>query len=702
MRGRERHRRGKTPVVLQQDGAECGLACIAMVAAFHGRHAPLAELRSRCGPSGRGTTLGELMQVAKQLRLSSRPLRVEPDELHRLELPAILHWRMNHFVVLVQCGRRQLVHDPAAGRRHVSREEFDSSFTGVALELAPVRGFRRRPKQKTLNIAAIAGSFRRLYRYLGLMLCLLLCTQVLALAPPIATQILVDELVLGQDRAWLIRALAGLLLVLLAGVMLDGLRRWIALYTGTRLAVDSTAGIMHHLFSLPAEFIGRRHPGDVMSKLESLTPIRHALTDHAIDCVVHTVVLLTTLLVMFVYSGWLTAISVAGFLSSVVLVAAILPACRRQRARAITQVAEQNTSLLESLRAWDVVQGLGLEHHRLAQWQKHFSAATNARVREGRLSVAHDAGTGVVAAFEQVLFLGAGIAGVLDQDLTLGVIFAFMGLRSRFASSALGLATSIPELFLLKVHTERLSDIALAQPHSASPAAGIRAAIGGSVRAEHIACRYPGGRWILRDFSCAIAAGGNVVITGPSGCGKTTLLRILAGQLPANSGQVYVDDRELELWDRGTLRRQTAFVFQDDTLFRGTIAENISSFDVMPDLVRVRAAATIAEIWHDIRAMPMKLDTRVGDMGRNFSGGQVQRLLLARALYRKPAILFLDEATSHLDVSMERRVLQNIARMDVTVIGVAHRPEVIRRAKQIINLNGGTRPGPRHAATSVV
>ena len=659
-----------------------------MVAAYYGKHACLAGIRKLHDLSCRGATFRDLLQTARHLQLTARPIRLAISELHHLRLPAVLHWRMSHFVVLVRCGRRRyVIHDPAIGRRKVGKAELDESFTGVALDLTPERGFRRQSERNQMSFADFAGSFRHLYRYLGLMFCLLLSTQVLALAPPIATQILIDELVLGQDREWLYRALGGLALIMLTGVMLDGLRRRVSLFTGMNLAVDSSVSVMSHLFHLPAAFVNRRHPGDLMSKLESLTPIRQALTEHVINSIVHCAVLITTLAIMFLYSGWLTAVSVGGLVLSVLLMSTILPASRRSQEQAIIHTATQNSSLLESLRAYDVVQALGLEHLRLAQWQNHFSDATSARVREGKLSIAQKTGNGIIGVFEQVSFLGIGITGVLDKHFTLGVLFAFMSLRGRFGSAAVGLAEAIQNFFLLKVHTNRLSDIVLAEPTPAIPDGAISSTVKGSLSAANISFRYAADAWIVRDFCCDIAAGVNVVITGPSGCGKTTLLKLLAGQLPVHTGQIYVDDMELALWNRDSLRAQTGFVLQNDALFQGTVTENIAAFETAPDLARLRAAAISAEIWPDIQNLPMRLETRISDMGKNLSGGQVQRLLLARALYRKPAILFLDEATSHLDVSTERRVLQNIDEQDITVVSVAHRPDAINRAQQIIRLN---------------
>ena len=678
----------RVPIILQQENAECGPTCLAMVAGYYGKHGCLDGIRNLHDFTCRGATFRDLLQLARHLQLTARPLRLTISELHLLRLPAILHWRMSHFVVLVRRGHnRYVIHDPAIGRRKVGKAELDESFTGVALELTPERAFGRQSERTQMSLADFAGSFRHLYRYLGLMLCLLLSTQVLALAPPIATQILIDELVLGQDRAWLYRALGGLSLIMLTGVVLDALRRRVSLFTGMNLAVDSSVSVMSHLFRLPAAFVDRRHPGDLMSKLDSLTPIRQALTEHVINSIVHCAVLMTTLAIMSLYSGWLTAVSMGGLVLSVLLMSAILPASRRAQEQAIIHSATQNSSLLESLRAYDVVQALGLEHLRLAHWQNHFSDATNARIREGKLSIIQNTGNGIIGVFEQVSFLGIGITGVLDKHLTLGVLFAFMSLRGRFGSAAVGLAEAIQNFFLLKVHTNRLSDIVLAEPTPAIPDGAISATVKGSLSATNISFRYTADSWIVRDFCCDIAAGLSVVITGPSGCGKSTLLKLIAGLLPPHTGQIYFDGVELSLWNRDSLRAQTSFVLQNDALFQGTITENISAFETTPDLARLRAAAITAEIWPDIQDLPMKLETQISNMGKNLSGGQVQRLVLARALYRKPAILFLDEATSHLDVSTEMRVLQNIEEQDITVISVAHRPDAINRAQQIIRLS---------------
>lgn len=679
--------RRRVPLILQQERADCGLACVAMIAGYFGRRTSLHVLRPRLPPSARGATLHDLMNAAAELGMAGRPVRLEPAELGRLKLPAVLHWQLDHFVVLTGIRRgKAVVHDPACGRVIVSAAQLDRAFTGVALELSPATDFDARDESDPLSLTALLGSCRHLGRYLALMLLLLSVIQLLSLVPPVATQLLIDEVVLGQDLSWLHRALGGLAAVLVAAALLETMRRRIALHAGTLLAADATQNVVRHLYALPVQYLQGRHLGDVMSRLESLEPIRRAVTETGINGVVQCVALLATLAIMLSYSLPLTLVSLGGLFAAALLLSAVMPPTRRLGERALVHQAQQDSSLLETLRTSSAVHALGLAPLRLAHWQNHFVAAMNARVRGGRLLIWQGFGSQLIAAAEQVLFLGVGIGALLENRLTLGVLFAFMTLRGRLAQAAVAMFGVCQELYLLKVHVDRLSDIVMAEAAPLPPTGGITRPVRGSLHARELSFRYPGGPWIVRDFSCVIQAGESVVITGPSGCGKTTLLGLLSAQLSPEAGQLLIDGRELSLWHTPALRRQFALVLQEDALFRGSLAENISAFDPDPDLGRVRDAAVGAGIWDDIERMPMRLETPVGELGGMLSAGQRQRLLLARALYRRPKVLFLDEATSHLDVDTEARVLDHVDSLGITVISAAHRPDVIRRAQRIIHV----------------
>lgn len=677
----------RLPVVLQQESAECGLACLAMVAAAFGKAVAMDVLRTAWRPGPHGMNLQQLLDMADRLQLAGRPIRISLRELRQLQLPAVLHWNTNHFVVLAKAGRRKaIIHDPALGRRRISRRELHESFTGIALEFTPTMKFQRADKVRPLSFSDFAASFRHLYRYLAILLVLLTATELLALVPAIATQILIDEVVLGQDQSWLHRALGGLGIVMLVTVLLDAARRYTALYTGTRMAADSTVNVLAHLMQLPATFIYRRHLGDLMSKLESLKPLRTAMTDHCVTAAVQAIVLLSTLAIMLLYSPLLTAISVGGIAASLAVMAILLPATRRLDEKTLIRRAGEHTSLVETLRAYDTVQSLGLAVARRLHWQQHFVAATGNEARKARLQIVRMTATGIVNSVEQLLFLAAGIGGVAAQELTLGALFAFMSFRGRLAGAAAALLDIVQHFALLGVHTGRLADIVLAEPVATSPCGAATTSIRGAIRAEALTFAYDGNDCLIDELDCDIPAGSHVAIVGPSGCGKTTLLRLLAGQLEPARGQVLIDGLELGLWNREALKSQCSVVLQHDLLFQGTIAENIAAFATSPDMARIRHAAVMAEIWSDILRLPMRTDTAVAQAATSLSGGQVQRIILARALYHAPRILYLDEATSHLDVATEKRVLANIARLDLTVVSVAHRPDAIRLADKVIPL----------------
>jgi ATP-binding cassette subfamily B protein RaxB len=395
------------------------------------------------------------------------------------------------------------------------------------------------------------------------------------------------------------------------------------------------------------------------------------------------------LTLMLVYSRPLTAITLASVFVIALLHATLLPRSRRLNTESVVAAARAGNSLIESLRAYPAVNAMGLGGTRLAHWQHGFAAAINAEAQKQQLAIVAGAGQGAIMVLEYALFLGVGIAGVLDGRFTLGVLFAFLGLRGTLIAAAIELLAAARQLYLVRSHADRVAEIVAETPEPPAPRHALRRRLRGAIACEGIAFRYPGGPSILAGLAVDIDAGESIVIRGPSGSGKTTLLRLLAGSLAPDRGRLRYDGLDSRLWDQGVLRRQFGIVLQSDRLFEGSVADNISGFEADADIGRLRQAAELAAIWDDIQDLPMSVHTPLAGTDGGLSGGQAQRLLLARAIYRRPRVLFLDEATSQLDHATERRVIDNLATLDVTRISIAHRNNALAAATRFIELDAG-------------
>lgn len=676
--------------IRQAEPTECGLAALTIVARAFGHEIDLAWARRRFPAATRGPYLASLLDAAVDLGLDARPLRADTADLRRIRLPAILHWNFRHFVVLARIRRRAYeIIDPAAGRRRISRGEFSEQFTGVVVEFSRRPDFHAERGGTRLRMTGLFAAFAGLRRYLAVMLVLLVATQLLGLAVPVGTQLLIDEVAGDQDRQWLFGVLAGMGGVMLAVLLLDTLRQCYGLFTGVRVSLASTTAMVTHVLSLPAALIERRTIADTLSRVDSLQPVQRVLTETTLAVSVHAVTLIVSVGLMLFYSPLLASVSVAALLAVTALQAVLLPTTRARNMDGLVALADARQSLLESLSAAASVQAFGLKVRRATHWQQAFVRASNARTAQGRLAIAASAGQGTITLADQLAFLALGVIGIGNKSLTLGMLFALLSLRGRLAGALAGVLAAGHELYLLRNHLDRAGELLLEPAPPPAGRSAFRSAPSGRIACTRLSYAWHAGQDLITDFHCEIEAGERVVICGPSGAGKTTLLRLLACELDPVAGSVLFDGWETRQWDGNWLRGHFGVVRQADRLFTGSVADNVTGFSTDPDPLRVRHAAELAAVWDELLALPMQLDTPLGDGGAGLSGGQLQRILLARALYRAPRILFLDEATSQLDERTERRVLQNLAGLGATIVSIAHGPEAIRLGGRPIHLPRG-------------
>lgn len=688
-------RRSRLPSIMQTEAAECGLACLAMITSFHGHRIDLNTLRRRHPVSLKGVTLRGLIQVATQMHLACRALRFELHDIRLLTLPAIVHWDMNHFVVLKSASSRGVViHDPAFGVRHLTLAEASRHLTGVALELTPSEGFSPRSEHARLPFRAFWGHLSGMSTSLVQIFALSAILELLVIAAPFYTQLTVDEVIARGDADLMTTLALGFGLLTLINVGTYALRSHIALVVQNAVHFHMGARLFHHLLRLPLGFFEKRHIGDVLSRFQSIEPIRNVLAEGLILAAIDGIMASVTLAMIFFYSGALAAI-VLGALALYI----VLRLVTYQRFRALNEAylraqAIENSSFIETARAVQSIKLFNREADREGLWLNLHADTVNASIRKGRALVTFGTMNRAIFGFENIVTVYVAATLALHNQMTVGMIFAFMAYKLSFTDKAATLVEKLLDFRLLDLHLERIADIALnklepGHDRPLFPGLPIR----GEIELRNICYRYAETeRFVLENVSLVVRPGSFTTITGPSGGGKTTLMKIMLGLLEPSSGEVLVDGVPLRTLGVREYREQVAAVMQDDQLLSGSIAENIGFLDPGFDHDRMVECARIAGVHDEIMAMPMGYNSLIGDMGSSLSGGQKQRVLLARALYRQPRVLFLDEGTAHLDVDKERQINERLRALDITRISVAHRPEIMSGADVVIQLGSVAQP----------
>ncbi len=684
--------RSAMPVVLQTEASECGLACLVMLLAHHGTTTDLPTLRSRHGAMPQGMTVTDLIRVAAVEHLTTRALRLDLHELRALRLPCILHWELSHFVVLREIrGDGVVIIDPAHGERKVSLEEFSRAFTGVALEVWPSSGFAPRHEAQRISLRHLIGHVGGLWPTLWRVLAVSLALEVLGLMSPLFMQWIVDHVIVSRDLDLLTTLGIGFVLLLFVQQAFTVLRSWLVLRVGTQLRVQWRSNVLSHLLRLPLDYFSRRHLGDVMSRFGSISNIQQVLTSTFVEAALDGVMVILALSLMLLYSLELSAVAVLSVLLYTLVRVARYGPLRRATAERIVRSANESSHLLETVRGIRTIRLFARETERLGTWQSLMVADVNAGLRIQRLEIFYRMVRRTLSGLFTLLLLWLGARTVIAGGMSVGMLLAFLAYRSQFDGRVTDLVNKWFDLRMLGLDAQRLADIVLtpAEPGGAA-VAGAASATPPEIKLAGLHFRYAEGTPdVLADLHLHIPAGQSVAIAGPSGCGKTTLVNMLLGAYHAQRGAILIDGVALEHFGIDRWRARVGTVMQDDVLFAGSVADNISFFDPKADHQWVEQCARHASIHDDIARMPMAYQTLVGDMGTTLSGGQKQRVLLARALYRRPQVLILDEATSHLDALREAQVNAAVSKMAVTRIVVAHRQETLASVDRVVEMAAG-------------
>ncbi|HEX5657859.1 MAG TPA: ATP-binding cassette domain-containing protein [Polyangiales bacterium] len=670
----------------QLEVAECGAAALAMVLDYHGCAVPLAEVRAACGISRDGSSAAAITRAARDYGLAPRGLKLPPQKLATLPMPAILHWEFSHFVVLESLGRNgaQLV-DPARGRRRVSLRELSESFTGVALAFEPTPALapRKRAAGSWARCLSVLAREQKALRYVMLAALLL---EPLAVLFPAATQVIVDQVIAPQRTSWLLPIAIALSAALLVRYSLEWLRDRVSLGLQTALDLSLSADFVGHLVRLPPTFFAQRSEGELIERVEANRELRDILASLVLG-LLDALLLLGYGALMVAYDPGLGALALLVSVTRMGWLSIFRARIRRGAANLLALQGRETGAVVDALAAPEMTRALAAESVFAARYAYRLRERLGAEVELKNAALSAMSGTHVFDGLGLALVLWLGGARVLSGELTVGVFAGFIALQGLIDKPLGALFHCMDRYFHAQGILERLDDVLRCKPMSRG---GRKlSTLRGELRFEDVGFRHgPNAPWLFRKLSFTIQPGEKVALVGRSGQGKSTVLKLLTGALQPTEGRIWLDDVPLDELDREALARKLGVVLQEPFLLDESVAANLRLR--CPDARQedLEAAARTACIHDVISELPEGYRTRIAN--ESLSGGQRQRLCIARALVGRPALLLLDEATSSLDLETERELHGKLRVLGSTRVLVAHRLATVRDAQRIFVLEGGT------------
>ncbi|MCR5410754.1 MAG: NHLP family bacteriocin export ABC transporter peptidase/permease/ATPase subunit [Lachnospiraceae bacterium] len=686
----------RVPIVMQLEALECGAACLCMVLAYYGKWVPLEKVRSDCGVSRDGSKAKNILIAARNYGLSADGYRVEPDQLREgMDFPCIIHWNFNHFVVLDGFrGDHAILNDPARGRVKVPIEEFNKAFTGICLAFEPTEGFVKDGKQRStlafakerLNGAAMAVIF---VAATGVI------TSLMEIISPAFSRIFIDRLLTGHNPGWTYPFIFCLAVFTAVQILVLALQEIYSLKINGKLAIIGNSSYMWKVLRMPIEFFGQRMAGDIQQRQLTNANIASTLVDTLSPLVIKVFMIGFYILVMFRYSVPLTLIglfSIALNLSISSLVSSKRVNITRVQMRDQGKLAGATTNGIELI---ETLKAAGAENGFFEKWAG-FQASVNAQeMKFVKLNQYLGSLPALISALTSNFILISGVFLAMNGKFTIGMIVAFMGYLDGFTAPATELISTSQQLQEMRTQMERIEDVMKYPVDPAYRDAPIDdgadyTKIRGEVEMKHVSFGYsklepP----LIKDFNMKIRPGGCVAFVGMSGCGKSTLSKLISGLYEPWEGEILFDGRKMMDIDRSVFTGSLAVVDQDIILYEDTIANNIKMWDSSIEDFEMILAARDAQIHDDIIQRDGGYDYMINEGGSDFSGGQRQRLEIARVLAQDPTVIILDEATSALDARTEHEVVSAIRNRGITCIVIAHRLSTIRDSDEIIVMDHG-------------
>ena len=691
-------KRHKTPTIMQMEAVECGAASLAMILGYHGRWVPLEELRVKCGVSRDGSKASNVLKAARSYGLTSKGFNKEPENLRTMSLPMVVFWNFNHFLVVEGFRNGKVyLNDPAAGPRVISDEEFDLSFTGVVLTFEAGAEFKKGGQPQSV-LAALKRRFVGLNDAIAYLVLVGVALVLPGLVVPVFTSVFIDKLMISGMESWLKPLLLGIVITALLRVALTWLESYYLLRVRTQIALASASKFFWHVLRLPVEFYTQRSPGEISSRVRINDKVAGMLSGdlaHAFLAVIQAVFFAA---LMLFYDVWLTLISIVVVSINVFVMQQVAQKTKEASQKLAIDGGKVYGATMSGLQVMETVKSSGGESSFFSKWAGYQAKYVNSEQAMARVGLVMGSVPALLTVLNSLLILGVGGIRVIDGHLSIGMLVAFQSLAASFTGPVQRLVGLGKKMLEVQGDMNRLDDVMQYRedpwlnrgPLPQAQGGRVAAKLAGKVELNNISFGYnPAGSALVENFNLVLNPGERVAIVGPSGCGKSTISRLVMGLYEPWGGSIKFDDQPREAFGRYEFFNSVALVDQDIVLFEGSIRDNLSMWDKSVSDQDIMQAAKDACIHDVIMSRPGGYDSKLAENGVNMSGGQRQRLEIARALATNPRILVMDEGTSALDPATEQQIDENLRRRGCACIIIAHRLSTIRDADEIVVLSYG-------------
>lgn len=677
-----------TPSILQSEMNECGLACIAMIVGYNGKNIDLPSIRRLHDVSASGMSVRDILDTFTSIQMTANVFRVDIKDLYSFSNPVILHWELDHYVVLVNLNKKKaIINDPAVGLREISINELSNKFTGVLIEAHPTKHFKKESLQINFGIIDLFKVFTKKLGFITGILLISFVTEALSLSVPIGTQFTIDTLLNTSDKNSIYTFTIMVLAILVAKSLLSIFRTITIMHVRFFIGTRWSEMFFHKLTNLKLPFFQKRHIGDITSRFQSLGEVRDGIDADMISSFLEVILIFFSLIIILYYAPLLSIPPLT--LSLLYILARVLvnDKYKRLKKEIIYHESIQQSHFIETIRSIPSIRMLNLIDIRKLEWMNFVRNSLNASNESFKLDLYLKTISLFTQSASAVLIIS--FAGIfVDYQFTAGLLVSMLLYSDIIVSRTIKLTDSVVDLTLLSVNANRLTDIVIYPEEESGGVAFNKNNTKKCIELKNLSFQYNNDDDLIFDkINLSICDGESIAIIGKSGCGKSTLFKLVSSLYTPTNGEILFYGINSKAINKKQLRDKIAYVMQDEKLLSGTISQNISSFATEIDFDKVYESSNLACIHDEIMNLPLGYETFIGDLGEGLSGGQIQRITIARALYRKPIILLLDETTSNLDMMNETKINKNISSLPITKIFIAHRPETIKSADRVFDLS---------------